>query len=116
MALPETLLKILVCPVDKGCLLYFADEDLLYNPRLRRGYRIKDGVPEMLAERAETLPEWEHERLLARASAGGAGLSAAGVASSYPGTVLPPPPASPYPVAASGGIAGPASEGSSTPA
>lgn len=77
MVLPEALLKILVCPVDKGCLLYFADEGLLYNPRLRRGYRIEKGVPAMLAERAEPVTDHEHERLLSRARDGAAGLSPA---------------------------------------
>jgi uncharacterized protein YbaR (Trm112 family) len=67
MALPEGLLKILVCPVDKGDLLYFADEDLLYNPRLRRAYRIEDGVPVLLPGRAESISELEHERLIGRA-------------------------------------------------
>jgi uncharacterized protein YbaR (Trm112 family) len=65
--LEESLLKILVCPVDKGCLMYFADEDLLYNPRLRRAYRIENGIPAMLAERAEQVTEHEHERLILRA-------------------------------------------------
>ena len=66
MVLPKGLLEILACPVDKGRLLYFADEDLLYNPRLRRAYRIVDGIPVMLAERAEPVPEAEHERLIGR--------------------------------------------------
>ena len=78
MVLPEALLKILVCPVDKGCLMYFADENLLYNPRLRRAYRIEGGVPVMLAERAEPVQEREHERLLMRARDGAAVLSAPG--------------------------------------
>ena len=34
MALDPKLLEILACPEDKGPLLYFADEDTLYNPRL----------------------------------------------------------------------------------
>ena len=78
MILHEALLKLLVCPVDKGSLMYFADENLLYNPRLRRAYRIEGGVPVMLADRAEPVPEREHERLLGRARDGAAGLSAAG--------------------------------------
>jgi uncharacterized protein YbaR (Trm112 family) len=85
VALPETLLKILVCPVDKGCLMYFADEDLLYNPRLRRAYRIEKGVPVMLAEQAEPVPDPEHERLIMRARDGAAGLSAAGLVGQLPG-------------------------------
>ena len=78
MVLQEALLKILVCPVDKGSLMYFADEDLLYNPRLRRAYRIEKGVPLMLAERAEPVPEREHERLIMRARDGAAVRSAHG--------------------------------------
>ena len=72
MVLPEELLAILACPVDKGDLLYLADENLLYNPRLRRVYRIEDGIPVLLAERAESVPESEHKRLIARK--GDAGL------------------------------------------
>ena len=78
MVLPEALLKILVCPVDKGCLMYFADENLLYNPRLRRAYRIEGSVPVMLPDRAEPVHEREHERLLMRARDGAAVLSAPG--------------------------------------
>ena len=36
MALDSKLLEILACPEDKGPLLYFVDEDTLYNPRLQR--------------------------------------------------------------------------------
>jgi uncharacterized protein len=72
MALDRALLRILACPVDKGGLLYFEDELTLYNPRLRRRYRIKDGVPLMLARHAETVSEHEHSRLAARADSGGA--------------------------------------------
>jgi uncharacterized protein len=79
VVLQEGLLKILACPVDKDCLMYFADEGLLYNPRLRRAYRIEDGIPVMLVERAEPVPEAEHERLMARAREGSATMSASGV-------------------------------------
>ena len=40
MALDPQLLEILACPEDKGPLLYFEDEDSLYNPRLKRRYEI----------------------------------------------------------------------------
>lgn len=79
MVLPEALLKILVCPVDKGSLTYFPDKGLLYNPRLRRAYRVDDrGVPVLLPDRAEPIAEQEHERLVGRDRAADAGLSAAG--------------------------------------
>jgi uncharacterized protein len=69
MALEPELLKIIACPVDKGPLLYFEDEMILYNPRLRRGYPIRDGVPVMLADRAVTADDAEHARLIRRAQA-----------------------------------------------
>lgn len=71
MALDPTLLEILACPEDKGPLLYFADEDALYNPRLKRRYRITDGIPIMLPEEAESVDDAEHERLVAKAEADG---------------------------------------------
>jgi len=70
MELDAGLLRILACPVDKGSLLYFADELALYNPRLRRRYMIQDGVPVMLAQHAEMVTVEEHSRLLAQASDG----------------------------------------------
>ena len=53
MALDPRLLEILACPEDKGPLLYFADERSLYNPRLKRRYQIKEGIPVMLIDEAE---------------------------------------------------------------
>ncbi len=71
MALDPLLVEILACPQDKGPLLYFADEDTLYNPRLRRRYLVKDGIPDMLIEDAEDVNDAEHERLIAKAAADG---------------------------------------------
>ncbi|HEX3621612.1 MAG TPA: Trm112 family protein [Acidimicrobiales bacterium] len=71
MALDPMLLDILACPDDKGPLLYFADEDALYNPRLHRRYSIRDGIPVMLIEEAETVSDEEHQRLTAKAEAEG---------------------------------------------
>lgn len=72
MALDGSLLKILACPVDKGSLLYFRNEMFLYNPRLRRRYRVADGIPVMLAHEAEPVSEAEHSRLIQLANASGA--------------------------------------------
>jgi uncharacterized protein len=72
MALDEALLQILVCPIDKRTLLYFADEALLYNPRLRRSYRIQNDIPMMLAQQAAPVADDEHARLIERARTGGA--------------------------------------------
>ena len=66
--LDEKLLNILVCPEDRGPLL-LVDDEFLYNPRLRRAYRIEDGVPVLLIDEAVSVAdEAEHERMLARAS------------------------------------------------
>jgi uncharacterized protein YbaR (Trm112 family) len=71
VALDPKLLEILACPKDRGPLLYFADEDALYNPRLRLRYRITDDIPVMLIDEAETVDDAEHQRLEAKAAADG---------------------------------------------
>jgi len=69
MALDPRLLEILACPQDKGPLLYFADEQALYNPRLQRRYLIQQDIPNMLIDESELVESTEHQRLLAKAEA-----------------------------------------------
>ncbi len=71
MALDPLLLEILACPEDKGPLYYLADENTLYNPRLKRRYAIQDDIPNMLVEEAETVSDEEHQRILAKVEAEG---------------------------------------------
>ena len=71
MALDPKLLEILACPEDKGPLLYFPDEAALYNPRLHRRYAVRDDIPIMLIDEAETVDDGEHDRLVAKAEAEG---------------------------------------------
>ena len=71
MALDSQLLEILACPEDKGPLLYFEDEQTLYNPRLKRTYEVRDDIPVMLIDEATTVDDAEHQRLLAKAEADG---------------------------------------------
>ena len=72
MALDPKLLEILACPDDKGPLLYFADEQSLYNPRLKRRYRVLDGdIPDLLIDDSETVDDAEDKRLIAKAEADG---------------------------------------------
>lgn len=71
MALDAQLLEILACPEDKGPLLYFEDENVLYNPRLKRAYSIVDDIPVMLIDEAKTIEQEEHDRLLAKAESQG---------------------------------------------
>lgn len=75
MPLDPQLLAILACPEDKGPLYYFADEEALYNPRLKRRYRIVDGIPVMLVDESETVSDEEHARLVAKADSEHIGLN-----------------------------------------
>ena len=62
--LDDSLLRILVCPADRGPLL-LVDDELLYNPRLRRAYRIEDGIPVLLIDEARDVDDDEHARFTA---------------------------------------------------
>lgn len=65
----QRLRAILVCPQDRGPLLLI-DDEMLYNPRLRRGYRIDDGIPVLLIDEAvDITDDAEHQRLVDRAEA-----------------------------------------------
>jgi uncharacterized protein len=72
MSLDPLLLDLLACPIDKQALLYLAEYDVLYNPRLRRSYQIRGSIPIMLADRGETVTGERHRTLLRCAAAGGA--------------------------------------------
>jgi len=71
MALDQALLEILADPEDKGPLLYFESESALYNPRLKRRYEVREDIPVMLIDEAETVDDAEHDRLVAKAEAEG---------------------------------------------
>ncbi len=67
MTLDPLLLDVLACPIDKGPLLWFEDEDVLYNPRLKKSYAVVDGVPVLLVDEAADVGDAEHARLSAKA-------------------------------------------------
>jgi uncharacterized protein YbaR (Trm112 family) len=75
VALPDSLIAILVCPKTKQPLVYFprgeADRDeadaFLFAPSAELRYRIEAGVPVLLVEEAEKLSADQARRLLARA-------------------------------------------------
>jgi len=78
MALDTLLIEILADPIDKGSLLYFADEALLLNPRTSTAYAVNDGIPVLLPDEGRALEAAEAERLMAKAASavetgGGAG-------------------------------------------
>jgi uncharacterized protein YbaR (Trm112 family) len=63
----QRLRSLLVCPEDRGPLLLVGD-DVLYNPRLRRAYRIEADVPVLLISEAVTITDdAEHQGLIERA-------------------------------------------------
>jgi uncharacterized protein len=66
----EKLLSILVCPSDRGPLLLVdkGSEVLLYNPRLRRAYRVEDGIPVLLVDEAVDVGDDEHARFIEQAT------------------------------------------------
>lgn len=64
MALDPKLLQILACPDDKGPLYYVESEQVLYNPRLKRSYDVRDDIPVMLVEEASTVDDERHAELM----------------------------------------------------
>lgn len=69
--LDPRLLAVLACPQDKGPLYYLGDDGGLYNPRLHRRYRVRDGIPVMLIDEAETVDDATHDAIMARVAAEG---------------------------------------------
>ena len=76
--LDDKLRNILVCPQDRGPLL-LVDDEFLYNPRLRRAYRIEDGIPVLLVDEALAVTDdAEHQRMLEVAQSTSTGKSTSG--------------------------------------
>jgi uncharacterized protein YbaR (Trm112 family) len=67
MALDPLLLEVVACPIDKEPLWWFADEEILYNPRLRKSYPVVDDIPVLLVDEASDASDAEHERLTVKA-------------------------------------------------
>ena len=63
MALSPALLNVLACPQDQGPLLYFVDESILYNPRLKRKYPITNDIPNFLDDAVIVADDAEAARL-----------------------------------------------------
>jgi uncharacterized protein len=71
MTLNPALLEVLACPSDRGPLLYLADEDVLYNPREKRSYMVRDGIAVLLIEESKIVDQTEHDRIMAKVAADG---------------------------------------------
>ncbi|AEF39967.1 Trm112 family protein [Hoyosella subflava] len=68
MTLDPILLSVLACPQDHGPLLLI-DDEVLYNPRLRRAYPIENGIPVLLIDEAREVSDSEHQAFTERAQA-----------------------------------------------
>jgi uncharacterized protein YbaR (Trm112 family) len=44
--------NLLVDPVDKKPLLWLKEGELLFNPREKKAYPVKDGIPELVPSKA----------------------------------------------------------------
>jgi len=52
MPLDSLLIEVLACPLDKQPLRYYADLNLLYNPRLHKSFRIDGDIPVLIPTEA----------------------------------------------------------------
>ncbi len=57
MAVDDFLLSLLEDPVDHGKLLYVPAHDVLFNPRTRLAYEIRDSIPVMLPDEARAVSD-----------------------------------------------------------
>ncbi len=55
----KNLLKILVCPVTKGTLIYKKDQNELISKSAKLAYPIRDGIPILLESEARMLKDNE---------------------------------------------------------
>ena len=65
--LDKGLLEILVCPESKAPLVQVGDWLYSTDPKTRRRYPIRDGIPIMLIDEAGTVSQEEFERIMAQA-------------------------------------------------
>tara|TARA_A200000159_G_C7086525_1_gene240739 strand:+ start:358 stop:558 length:201 start_codon:yes stop_codon:yes gene_type:complete len=64
MSLDPELLDILACPEDKQELVYVAEEQVLYNPRLQKAYDIRNGIPVLLISESRKVSDDLHQRYM----------------------------------------------------
>ena len=67
--LDEALLAILVCPESHAPLVQVGDWLYSTDPATRKRYPIRDGIPIMLMDEAETVEQTEWNRVLSEAKA-----------------------------------------------
>jgi uncharacterized protein YbaR (Trm112 family) len=61
MALDSFLLALLEDPVDHEALLYVPSANVLYNPRKRVVYEVRDSIAVLLPDEARPVTDAEHD-------------------------------------------------------
>jgi uncharacterized protein YbaR (Trm112 family) len=61
MALDSFLLALLEDPVDHGALLYVESANVLYNPRTRAAYEVRDDIAVMLPDETTAATDAQHQ-------------------------------------------------------
>ena len=61
MALDSFLLALLEDPVDHGELLYVESANVLYNPRKRVAYEVRDSIAVMLPDETTPVTDAQHD-------------------------------------------------------
>ncbi|NNN08832.1 MAG: Trm112 family protein [Acidimicrobiaceae bacterium] len=64
MALDTFLLELIEDPADHGVLRYVASRDVLYNPRTRQAYDVRDDIPVLLTSEVRAVDAAEHEEIM----------------------------------------------------
>jgi len=59
MPLDTFLLDLLEDPIDHDALLYVPSKDVLFNPRRKVAYEVRDSIPVMLPEEARNVSDDE---------------------------------------------------------
>ena len=61
MALDSFLLALLEDPVDHGELLYVPGDNVLYNPRLRVVYQVRESIAVLLPDESRAVTDAEND-------------------------------------------------------
>jgi hypothetical protein len=69
MALDTLLVSLLRDPVDRGSLVYLANESILLNPRRKVVYDVRGAIPVLLPDECRAVDDAEVSRIVGDATA-----------------------------------------------